>query len=153
QLPFDSGAPEEIMMLHRTEPPPPVRLFRPEAPVAIEQLVERMLAKESQFRPRTATEAAEIFERAISSPDQARTPPVTQVITKDGAPVITVGKSISEQPQPHVLPTQIEQAPVTSGRVTTPVLPDPETPEDPTDHTTHETQKTRNTYRPQIKWI
>src|SRR5215475_2165208 len=147
RLPFDSGAPDEIMMLHRTEPPPPVRLFRPEAPAVIEQLVERMLAKEAQFRPRTATEATEIFERAINSPDQARTAPVTQVITKDAAPVITSGRSTSERPQPHVLTTQIEEAPVTSGRVTTPVLPDPTTPEDPTDQAPHKTDK------PQIKWI
>lgn len=151
RLPFEAETPEEIMMLHRTEPPPPLRILRPEAPAAIEQLVERMLAKDAQFRPRTATEAAEVFERAINSPDQSRTPPVTQVITKDGAPVITSGRSESEQPAPHFRPTQIEESPVTSGRVTTPVLPDETT--DLKNQKTHETYKTYKTYKTHLKLI
>ncbi|MGH9855513.1 MAG: protein kinase domain-containing protein, partial [Blastocatellia bacterium] len=136
RLPFDGATPEEIMLLHRTGSPPPVRGFRPDAPVAVEQLVERMLAKEPQFRPRTATEAAEVFERAISSPDQARTAPATRVITKDAPPaitqdappVITSGKTEPEQYQLSFLPTQVE-APVSAGdRVTTPLAPALATP-------------------------
>ena len=154
RLPFEAETPEEIMMLHRTEPPPPLRILRPEAPAAIEQLVERMLAKEAQFRPRTATEAAEVFERAISSPDQGRTAPVTQVITKDGAPAITSGRSESEQPEPHFRATQIEESQVTSGRVTTPVLPD-HTTDQTTQKTqeTHKSHKSHESHKSYLKWI
>jgi len=144
RLPFDGATPEEIMLLHRAESPPPVRGFRPDAPVAIEQLVERMLAKEPRFRPRTATEAAEVFERAISSPDQARTAPATRVITKDAPPVITKdappvvtkdappvitsGKTEPEQDQLSFLPTQIEEPVSVGDRVTTPIAPASPTP-------------------------
>jgi len=128
RLPFDGATPEEIMSLHRAAPPPLVRGFRPDASVAIEQLVERMLSKEPQFRPRTATEAAEVFERAISSPDQARTAPATRVITNDAPPRITNGKTEPEQDQLSFLPTQIEE-PVDAGdRVTTPIAPASPTP-------------------------
>ncbi|HKQ72565.1 MAG TPA: serine/threonine-protein kinase [Blastocatellia bacterium] len=151
QLPFEAETPEAIMLLHRTEPPPPLRLLCPEAPAAIEQLVERMLAKEAQFRPRTATEAAEVFERALNSTDQARTAQVTQVVTKEGGPVITSGRSESELPAPHVRSTQIEESPITSGRVTTPVLPDP-TRDQPT-HKTHEAHETYKPYKPHLKLI
>jgi len=153
-LPFDAGAPEEIMMLHRTEAPPPVRLFRPEAPAAIEQLVERMLAKEAQFRPRTATEAAEVFDRAINTPDQARTASVTKVITKDGAPAITSGKSESKEAEIHVLPTQFSEQTVTGGRVTTPVLHDPTAaPTPPKTYNADETGEPDKTDKTRLKWV
>lgn len=145
------------MLLHRTEPPPSLRLLYPEAPAAIERLVERMLAKEAQFRPRTATEAAEVFERAISSPDQPGTAPVTQVNTKDGAPVITSGKSESGQPEPHFRSTQLEESPVTSGRVTTPVMRDPTndqiTQKTNESYESHKSDKSHESYKSHLKWI
>src|SRR6202043_3491546 len=38
---------------HRTEPPPDVRQLRPEVPVALAELVARLLAKRPEDRPQT----------------------------------------------------------------------------------------------------
>ncbi len=147
RLPFEGETAQEIMAMHRSESPPPARRFRPETPAVIEQLVERMLAKEPQFRPHTAAEAAEVFKRVINSPDQAKTAPQPIDITNDAAPVPTSGKSAPERREPNLPPTEIEETIVRSGRVTAPSLPNHTTPEETADHTTHKTHKTR------LKWL
>ena len=65
RLPFDAGSIHELVRLHLLETPPPVRELRPDTPLEVENLLNRLLAKTAQYRPTTATAAAEEFERAV----------------------------------------------------------------------------------------
>ncbi|MBI1762260.1 MAG: protein kinase [Acidobacteria bacterium] len=65
RLPFDAGSIHELVRLHLLETPPPLRELRPDTPLEVENLVNRLLAKTPQYRPATAAAAAEEFERAV----------------------------------------------------------------------------------------
>jgi Flp pilus assembly protein TadD len=65
RLPFDAGSIHELVRLHLLETPPPVRELRPDIPLEVENLINRLLAKTAQYRPVSATAAAEEFERAV----------------------------------------------------------------------------------------
>jgi hypothetical protein len=45
-----------------------VRQFRPEVPLVIDQLVDRMLARDANDRPATAGDVSRIFSAAVASP-------------------------------------------------------------------------------------
>ena len=51
RLPFVSGAPGELIVMHMTEPPPPLLSLAPEAPEVVATLIEQMLAKAAASRP------------------------------------------------------------------------------------------------------
>lgn len=61
RLPF-TGNVAELMHAHREEPPPKVRVLRPELTAAFERLVDRMLAKDPAARPQSAAEVLELLE-------------------------------------------------------------------------------------------
>jgi eukaryotic-like serine/threonine-protein kinase len=65
RLPFDASSIHELVRLHLLETPPPVRELRPDTPLEVENLLNRLLAKTPQYRPTTATAAAEEFEHAV----------------------------------------------------------------------------------------
>jgi serine/threonine-protein kinase len=88
-LPFNADEPIDLVRMHRTSNPPSLRLYRADVPASIEQLVMRMLAKEPQFRPQAATEAAELFERVVKSPELAKTPFVFGLETNQGGRAMT----------------------------------------------------------------
>src|SRR5690349_13729676 len=46
RLPFEAAQPLELMLMQRTEPPPPVTAFRGDAPPTLTALVEDALAKD-----------------------------------------------------------------------------------------------------------
>jgi eukaryotic-like serine/threonine-protein kinase len=76
RLPFDVGSIHELVRLHLLESPPPIRAYRPDVPLAIENLLNRMLSKTPQYRPTPASAAAEEFEQAVRAqfgtlPEQA----------------------------------------------------------------------------------
>lgn len=66
-VPFDAPDIHELIRLHLLEMPPPLAHWRPDVPVALEQLVARMLAKTPHYRPTTATEVVDLFEEAIQA--------------------------------------------------------------------------------------
>ncbi|MBO0857409.1 MAG: protein kinase [Chloracidobacterium sp.] len=72
-LPFEATSMHELIRMHLTESPPPLRKFRPEAPAAVEQLLERMLSKEPEGRPSHVGEIPALFDRALNlAPDQEK---------------------------------------------------------------------------------
>jgi serine/threonine protein kinase len=64
-LPFDATSVHELVHLHLTAAPPPLRQLRPEAPTAVEQLLNRMLAKDPDDRPAQVSEVPPLFESAL----------------------------------------------------------------------------------------
>src|SRR5205085_6697824 len=64
-LPFQAASVHELIRLQMTALPPPLRKLRPETPLALEQLVNRLLAKDPQQRPQDVAEIPALFERAL----------------------------------------------------------------------------------------
>lgn len=64
-LPFDATSVHELVHLHLTAAPPPLRSLRPDAPVAVERLLDRMLSKEPDGRPARASEIPILFDNAL----------------------------------------------------------------------------------------
>ncbi len=67
RLPFSSASIHEVIKLHMLEMPRPIRELRPELPAGIEELLQRMMAKTPHYRPQTAREVAQLFDRACQS--------------------------------------------------------------------------------------
>jgi serine/threonine protein kinase len=66
KLPFNASSFQSLARLHLTEAPPPIRRLRPEFPAALEQLINRLLAKEPEQRPQIA-DAPALFEQAFGN--------------------------------------------------------------------------------------
>jgi serine/threonine protein kinase len=74
-LPFDAPSIREVINMHLTAPPPPLRQSRPDAPQAIEDLITRMLSKNPEQRPQRAGEVSALFERGMrGEPARLQTP-------------------------------------------------------------------------------
>lgn len=67
RLPFRGASPTELIELQLTATPAPIGELRPGTPAAIEQLINRMLAKDPADRPQTAREVADAFDRALGN--------------------------------------------------------------------------------------
>lgn len=65
-LPFEATSVHELIQLRLTASPPPLRTLRPDAPAAIEQLLDRMLAKEPERRPARVSEIPALFDSALN---------------------------------------------------------------------------------------
>lgn len=66
--PFDGPSAQVIAARHRTQPMPPVRTVRPSLPVAVEQAVERALAKQPADRFQSVMEFRDHLSEAVSTP-------------------------------------------------------------------------------------
>jgi serine/threonine protein kinase/Flp pilus assembly protein TadD len=64
-LPYNTTSVHELIQLQLTAPPTPLRELRPETPAAVEQLVNRLLAKDPKERPQRASEIPALFEQAL----------------------------------------------------------------------------------------
>jgi serine/threonine-protein kinase len=51
RAPFDNADPQQLMLQHVENPPPRLRDFVPDAPVALDRLIDQMLAKLPEERP------------------------------------------------------------------------------------------------------
>jgi len=65
ELPFQAASVPELIRLQMTALPPPLRKLRPETPLALEQLINRLLAKDPQQRPQDVAEIPALFEQAL----------------------------------------------------------------------------------------
>lgn len=77
-FPFDADSLHELIQLQLTAPPPPLRRLRPDAPLAVEHLVSRLLAKDPEQRPHRAGEVADLFEAAVRTAAVAKPVTVTE---------------------------------------------------------------------------
>ncbi|MFG3252753.1 protein kinase [Streptomyces sp. NPDC048172] len=69
--PFESVTPHSLMRQHTTEAPPSLTDRRPEIPAAVDELAQRLLAKEPGERPRDAAEVRDTLRRLALSADRA----------------------------------------------------------------------------------
>lgn len=68
---FDWPDPRVVLRRHALDPVPPLRTIRPEVPAAMQQVLERALAKAPDDRFSTAPEFADALERALRAPASA----------------------------------------------------------------------------------
>lgn len=73
QLPFRSSSMGELLQMQLTAMPKPIRTLRPETPAEIEQLVNRMLAKDPAERPHSASEVINLLDRVVSKLNKVET--------------------------------------------------------------------------------
>lgn len=66
RLPFDSPSLTDLIRQQLTAAPPLLGNMRPETPAAIQQLINRMLAKDPAERPQSASEVAMTFDQALA---------------------------------------------------------------------------------------
>jgi hypothetical protein len=66
RLPFDAETPFSMMHMHVNQPPPSVRDRRADLPPAVEQVIQRALAKNREDRFASAGELVEAFRTALS---------------------------------------------------------------------------------------
>jgi len=61
RLPFQAENPQALAMMHLRDEPPPLSLYNPAVPEAIERIVRKVLAKEPSARYRTADQMGHIL--------------------------------------------------------------------------------------------
>ncbi len=66
QVPFDADTDGQVMDMHRSTPPRPLREIRPDIPRAIEEVVLKALSKRPLDRYQTATDFARAFRQAAN---------------------------------------------------------------------------------------
>jgi len=71
-VPFNATSATELIRLQMCAPPPPLRQLRPEVPVAVELLVNRLLAKEPDERPQHVSEIPALFAQALRHSDHVQ---------------------------------------------------------------------------------
>jgi len=62
RTPFDADNPTALALMHLRDTPPLATQFNPQVPVALEQIITKLLAKEPAARYRTADQLARILE-------------------------------------------------------------------------------------------
>jgi len=58
KVPYDGASPTEKMIRHVSDPPPQLRVHRPEAPQQLDAIIQWMMAKRPEDRPQTPIQAA-----------------------------------------------------------------------------------------------
>lgn len=59
RVPYDGGNATEKLLKHCTDPPPSLLQYRPDAPVAVQQLIHWCMAKNAEDRPQTPMQLAQ----------------------------------------------------------------------------------------------
>lgn len=88
--PFRAKTPLGIALQHLTDSVPSIRLFRPDLPLKVEQIVNKAMAKEREMRYATASElasdlraiAASFQEDQTALPNPARSLDIREVVTE-----------------------------------------------------------------------
>lgn len=97
-VPFQADTPVGVVMKHAREPLPAPSQFRPDLPQAVDQVLRRALAKDSDARYQTAKELADAFETAISGAPMPI--PVASPVIRSAPPSAwsSLPEEIPEQP-------------------------------------------------------
>ncbi|HEY4692737.1 MAG TPA: protein kinase [Bellilinea sp.] len=75
RLPFHSSDPAELARLHREAVPVPPRRLNPDIPVALEQIIMKVMAKEPSARYRTADQLGRVLSGFLQSLETFRVSP------------------------------------------------------------------------------
>lgn len=105
-LPFDSTNPEELAKAHRELPPVNPRRYNINIPVALEQIIMKVLAKEPSARYRTADQFARVLISFLESyrqnPNSALQDGLTNVPIIPSAQAVSDTGPVSIQPEPVI---------------------------------------------------
>jgi serine/threonine protein kinase len=96
-LPFEADTPTELAMKHMIEPPPPPREQRPEISPALESVILRTLAKQSEDRYETGAELITALESALKDRQ-------TQAL-RPSKPTQTIPERVAVEVAENPLPT------------------------------------------------
>lgn len=112
RLPFESESPQTLAMMHLRDEPPPLSLYNPVVPDAIERIVHKVLAKEPSARYRTADQLGHIL---ISYKERGTEATAGRVVAVNPAPTVVargVGGTLPTRPQtrPTPKPMPVEEA-------------------------------------------
>jgi len=106
-LPFNAPSTYELIQLQISAPPPPLRQLRPEIPVTVERLVLRILAKNPEQRPQSATEVSALLTAAFNFSNK----PQTETLIDE--PAGSAGSVVEKNPA--IIISDISRAQVTKG--------------------------------------
>jgi len=119
--PYDAETPMQIVIKHMTAPVPNLREAMPDAPPALEIVLDRALAKLPENRYASAMEFADDFTRAIHSPDSVAGLKVDFKPSPDPTLTPSAGATLTDLPGAGALPslpspstTIIQQVPGTN---------------------------------------
>lgn len=106
QLPFNATKLTEKIRLQLTASPPLLRSLRPDAPAAMEDLLNRMLAKKPEGRPQRISDVLAQFDLARQVPNQVRPQPLPEPGRQSEEPRKTVSNESETLPrqQPDAAP-------------------------------------------------
>jgi eukaryotic-like serine/threonine-protein kinase len=110
--PFTASTPDELARLHISARPIPLREYVPDIPIALEEIVSKVLSKEPAARYRTADQLGRVLQKFGTLPDALAHNPIPP------APAVTIAHPIAEKlppkdkplppVQPHFLEPEIE---------------------------------------------
>lgn len=78
--PFQADDPLKLSELHQTAPPPSVRLYAPEIPDPLEQIILKVLAKEPSARYRTADQFGRVLKTFLKQQEGSESLPAEAVM-------------------------------------------------------------------------
>ncbi|MDD5628481.1 MAG: protein kinase [Elusimicrobia bacterium] len=142
--PFAAKTAGDLLLQHREEPVPDVRLRRPEATAAVAALIERLMAKNPTDRPAGASEVVRELESprmlvnvdSSGSPFSLAPPPLDPKAAgiypgPDCAPAPAAGKSVPLGPAESPLPQAPAELPMPPAPTLAPTRPLPPLPAAP----------------------
>ncbi len=89
--PFTASTADELARLHISARPIPIREYIPDIPVALEEIVMKVLSKEPSARYRTADQLGRVLHKFGTQPDPKPTP------ARESPPVITLSPEVAER--------------------------------------------------------
>lgn len=121
EVPF-KGDQAELLYNHTTTPPPTLSLKRQDAPVALDRLIFKAMAKDPALRPKSAGELAYAYQQILNEIRYATRDLRTEVKPLDEIPVAEADSTIPFTPTPAPLtptPTLTPATPSEIGPVST----------------------------------
>lgn len=115
--PFTASTAEELARLHISARPIPIREYIPDIPVALEEIIMKVLSKEPAARYRTADQLGRVLQKFGTLPDPqpeptapvATTPPVITLKPEVADRLLNQGRTQPPPPEPEPVYYQPQQ--------------------------------------------
>lgn len=72
--PFNTGSLAQRLIAHQTQPPPSISLLRPDVPLSLQAIIEKMMAKKAEDRYQSAQEVVDALTNWLANPDLHEAP-------------------------------------------------------------------------------